>query len=132
VRFADLDARGHLNNVAFLQFVEAARIAFLREVDPSYDPTRPSDDDTIVARTGIDYRAPVEFEEEIHTLVRASEVERNKARLDFEMRAARDGRLLAEAHNVVVGYSYASGEAAPLNEALHAGLRHRAGNGRGR
>ena len=28
IRFADLDTQGHLNNVAFLVFVESARIAY--------------------------------------------------------------------------------------------------------
>jgi acyl-CoA thioesterase FadM len=54
VRFADLDARGHLNNVAFLAIVDAARNAFLRHVDPSYDPTAPGARDLILVRTEID------------------------------------------------------------------------------
>ena len=29
VRFADLDAMGHLNNVAFLAFFESARVAYV-------------------------------------------------------------------------------------------------------
>lgn len=122
VRFADLDARGHLNNVAFLQFFEAARLAFIRDLHPGHDPTVPTDEDLIVARTEIDYRAPADFEEEIRTLVRAGEVERNKFTVLFEMRSAKDGRLLAEGSNVVVGYDYENGEAAHIAEPLYEAL----------
>ncbi len=125
VRFADLDARGHLNNVAFLQFFEAARLAFIRELHPEHDPTVPTDEDLIVARTEIDYRAPAEFEEEIRTLVSAGDVERNKFTVRFEMRASRDDRLLAEGSNVVVGYDYEKGEAADVAEPLYEALRAR-------
>jgi acyl-CoA thioester hydrolase len=125
VRFADLDARGHLNNVAFLQFFEAARLAFIRDLHPEHDPTVPTDEDLIVARTEIDYRAPADWEEEIRTLVVASDVERNKFTVSFEMRSGGDDRLLAEGSNVVVGYDYEKGEAAEIAEALYEALRAR-------
>ena len=122
VRFADLDARGHLNNVAFLQFIEAARLAFIRHLHPGHDPTVPTDEDLIVARTEIDYRAPADFEEEIRTQVTATDVERNKFTVRFEMRSARDSRLLAEASNVVLGYDYEKGETADVAAPLYAAL----------
>ena len=35
VRFGDLDAMRHLNNVEFLRFFETARIAYITELVPS-------------------------------------------------------------------------------------------------
>ena len=32
LRFADVDANGHINNVAFLQLLESARVSYLREI----------------------------------------------------------------------------------------------------
>ncbi|GAC1317668.1 MAG: hypothetical protein NVSMB25_05780 [Thermoleophilaceae bacterium] len=122
VRFADVDARGHLNNVAFLQFFEAARLAFIREVHPDHDPTTPTAEDLIVARSEIDYRAPASFEEEICTRVTVRDVESNRFRVEFEMRSAADERVLAVGANVVVGYDYERGEAAPIAEPLRRGL----------
>ncbi len=123
MRFADLDARGHLNNVAFLQFFEAARIAYLRSLNPDHDPTAPSREDVIVARTEIDYLAPARFEEEIHTTVRPAEVDEKKLTLELEMLSAEDGRVLARGSNVVVGYDYDSEESAPLAEPVRRALR---------
>ena len=46
VRFGDLDAMRHLNNVVFLRYFETARIAYLREIVPGHDPARPEDVNT--------------------------------------------------------------------------------------
>lgn len=125
VRFGDLDARGHLNNVAFLSFVEGARQAFLRHLYPAHDPTVPSDDDVILARTEIDYLAPARFEEEIRCTVRAGEVERSKFSLLYELEGD-DGRTLARASNVMVGYDYERGESADVAVGLHEALKRAA------
>jgi acyl-CoA thioester hydrolase len=116
VRFGDLDAMGHLNNVAFLQFFESARIAFLKELIPEHDPTDPSDFGLIFAECKINYRSPAFFEEDIATRVRPSTLARSSFRVEFEMRSERDDRLLAEGYGVLVGYDYAGGKAAALPE----------------
>jgi acyl-CoA thioester hydrolase len=41
VRFGDLDAMRHLNNVVFLRYFETARIAFMRKLVPEHDPSSP-------------------------------------------------------------------------------------------
>ena len=38
VRFGDLDAMRHLNNVVFLRYFETARIEFLRTIIPTTIP----------------------------------------------------------------------------------------------
>ena len=70
VRFSDLDAMRHLNNVAFLQFFESARIAFISTVLPEHRPTEPDDFGLIFAECHISYRAPAFFDEKIRTRVR--------------------------------------------------------------
>jgi len=122
VRFGDLDTMGHLNNVAFLQFFETARITFLRALIPEHDPTDPSDFGLIFAECRINYRSPAFFEEDIGTSVRPSAIARSSIRLEFEMRSDRDGRLLAEGYGVLVGYDYAAGKATPLPERARAAL----------
>jgi acyl-CoA thioester hydrolase len=122
VRFGDLDAMGHLNNVAFLQFFESARIAFLKSLIPEHDPTQPSDFGLIFAECKINYRSPGSFDEDIATSVRPAEIQRSSFRVDFEMRSERDDRLLAEGYGVLVGYHYGEGKAAPLPDRVRAVL----------
>jgi acyl-CoA thioester hydrolase len=123
VRFGDLDAMGHLNNVAFLQFFESARIAFLKSLIPEHNPTEPSDFGLIFAECKINYRSPAFFDEDIATSVRPAEIARSSFRIEFEMRSEADDRLLAEGYGVLVGYRYGEGRAAPLPERVTRALR---------
>ena len=123
VRFGDLDAMRHLNNVAFLQFFESARIAYITTVIPSHRPTEPEDDwGLIFAECHINYRAPAFFNEEIRTHVRPSNLRRSSVRIEFRMESGGDGRLLAEGWGALVGYDYGAGGACPLPEVLVSAL----------
>lgn len=124
VRFGDLDAMRHLNNVAFLQFFESARIAYITAIVPSHRPTEPEGDwGLIFAECHINYRAPAFFAEEIRTHVRASQLRRSSVRMEFRMTSDRDGRLLAEGWGALVGYDYVAGAPCPLPDTLTAILR---------
>ncbi len=119
VRFGDLDAMRHLNNVAFLQFFESARIAYITTVIPSHRPTEPEDDwGLIFAECHINYRAPAFFDEEIRTHVRPSHLRRSSVRIEFLMTSGGDGRVLAEGWGALVGYDYVAGAACPLPDVL--------------
>ncbi|WAX79967.1 acyl-CoA thioesterase [Streptomyces sp. KMM 9044] len=63
LRWADMDAYGHVNNVVFLRYLEEARIDFL------FRPDKDFQQGSVVARHEIDYkrqlvhrRAPVDIE----------------------------------------------------------------------
>jgi acyl-CoA thioester hydrolase len=118
VRFGDLDAMRHLNNVVFLRYFETARIAYIRELLPGHSPARPESDPfgLIFAECHINYRSPVYFDEEVAVQCRIGEVRRSAFQVMFEMRV--DGRLAAEGYGWLVGFDYAQEQAAPLPERL--------------
>jgi acyl-CoA thioester hydrolase len=126
VRFADLDAMRHVNNVAFLGFFEDARIQYITGLIGN-DPTTRRGFGLIFAECGINYRAPAFYDEEIRTCIRPGEIARSSARLEFAMHAVGDDRLLAEGYGVVVGYDYAAGRSMPLPDSLRAALAAGAG-----
>ena len=111
VRYADVDTMRHLNNVAFVQFFEDARIAFMHSLFPEHDPTDPEEFPVVFAELHLHYRAPAYFGEEIRTSVRPSHLERSSFRTEFRMQASE--RLIAEGYGVYVGYDYV-GEGAQL------------------
>ena len=124
VRFGDLDAMRHLNNVAFLQFFESARIAYITTIVPSHRPTDPDDDwGLIFAECHINYRAPAFFAEAIRTHVRPRLLKRSSVRMEFTMTSETDGRVLAAGWGALVGYDYGAGAACPLPEVLTGVLR---------
>ncbi len=121
VRFGDVDAMRHLNNVAALSFFEDARIQYISELVGN-DPTTRRGFGLIFAEMRVNYRAPAFYDEEIRTRVRPAEVARSSVKLAFEMHAVGDGRLIAEGYGTVVGYDYAAGRAMPLPDSFRAAL----------
>jgi acyl-CoA thioester hydrolase len=126
VRFGDLDAMRHLNNVVFLRYFETARIAYLRQLVPGHDPAHPEADDfgLIFAECHINYRSPVHFDEPVDVQCSIGTVRRSSFRVEFDMRV--EGRLVAEGYGVLVGFDYANQQAAQLPETLRERLEREA------
>ena len=118
VRFGDLDAMQHMNNVEFLRFFETARIDFITSLAPEHDPGQPNGFGFIFAECHINYRAPAHYNELIRTWIRPIELKRSSIKLGFEMRVDESDRLVAEGWGTLVGYDYASGSAHPIPDAF--------------
>ena len=118
VRFGDLDAMQHMNNVEFLRFFETARIDFFEQTLPDHRPGGRGSWGFIFAECHIAYRAPAFYKDEIRTWVRPAEMKRSSLRLEFEMRVEADDRLVADGWGTVVGYDYAAGEPRPLPDSV--------------
>ena len=101
VRFRDLDGMGHVNNAVFSTYLEQARLAWFGSDD------RMPLSDVILARTEIDFRAPVGLGEVVDIGVRPSRLGTKSFELEYELRSA--GRVVAEAKSVLVGYDYEHG-----------------------
>jgi acyl-CoA thioester hydrolase len=118
VRFGDLDAMRHLNNVVFLRYFETARISYLRHLVPSHDPARPEADDfgLIFAECHINYRSPVHYDEQVAIACSTSDVRRSSFRVSFRMTVGE--RLAAEGYGVLVGFDYREQRSAHLPDVL--------------
>ena len=126
VRFGDLDAMRHLNNVVFLRYFETARINYLRHVVPSHEPAAPESEGfgLIFAECHINYRAPVHYDEQVAIACSVADVRRSSFRVPFEMRVGE--RLVAEGYGVLVGFDYTQQKAARLPDAVRARLEEEA------
>jgi acyl-CoA thioester hydrolase len=116
VRYADVDTMRHLNNVAFVQFFEGARIAFMHSLFPEHDPTDPQEFPVVFAELHLAYRAPAYFGEEVRTSVRPAHLKRSSFHVEFRMDV--EDRLIADGHGVYVGYDYLAERAQPLSERI--------------
>lgn len=124
VRYGDLDANRHLNNVVVLQFYESARIAYIEELLPDLDPTDPEGGTGFIfAEAHVNYRSPAFYGEPLRTFIRPSHLRRSSVRLEFRMVCDTDDRLVAEGWGTIVGYDYQAHRATPLAEHLADRLR---------
>ena len=118
VRFGDLDAMRHLNNVVFLRYFETARIAFIRELLPAHDPAHPEAErfGLIFAECHINYRSPVYFDEEVAVECSIGEVRRSAFQVKFAMRV--EERLAADGYGWLVGFDYGADRSRPLPDSF--------------
>jgi acyl-CoA thioester hydrolase len=126
VRFGDLDAMRHLNNVVFLRYFETARIAYIRHLLPAHDPAHPESEKfgLIFAECHINYRSPVYFDEEVGVECSIGEVRRSAFQVMFTMRVAE--RVAAEGYGWLVGFDYAAERSSPLPESFREVLENAA------
>ena len=120
VRFRDLDAIGHVNNVVYLTYVESARLGWWQKVTG-----RAGIDglDIILARTEVDYRSPVSLGERLEVGVRCAVIKRSSFVLESEIVELDSRRVVAQARNVLVYYDYAAGRAVPIPPELRRQIR---------
>ena len=105
VRFADVDAMGHVNNAVFVTWMEAARTHFILEHGLA---ERADALAMILARIEVDFRSPVRFGDEVEVGVRPSRLGTKSFDFEYEVRA--NGRLAAQGTSVLVAYDYARNE----------------------
>jgi acyl-CoA thioester hydrolase len=67
VRFSDVDAYGHVNNVKYFEYYQEARIAFLMSLLDAEGSTE-SSMRQVVARIDVDYKRPILFRPEPFTV----------------------------------------------------------------
>jgi acyl-CoA thioester hydrolase len=111
VRFGDLDAMRHVNNAVYLRYFESARISDLSGLGV-HDPVAEAESGfgLIFAECHINYRSPVEYDEDLDVALTIGGIRRSSFRMDFEMRVG--DRLCAEGYGVMVGFDYAEQRAA--------------------
>ena len=127
VRFGDLDAMRHLNNVVFLRYYETARISYLRHLLPVHDPAHPEGAGLglIFAECHIAYRSPVHFDETLEVHCGVADVKRSSFKVTFRMKVG--DRLAAEGEGTLVGFDYETQRAQPLPDDLRARLLEEGG-----
>jgi acyl-CoA thioester hydrolase len=105
VRFRDCDAMGHVNNAVYSTYLEQARMAVLGALEPF-----------ILARVEIDFRAELRDGEQVEIRTRVSRI--GTKSFEFEHVMTADGRVVADAKSVLVGYAYEAGRSVPLTDEL--------------
>ncbi len=119
VRFRDLDAMRHVNNAVYLTYLEHARLRYLRDVIGISNPRNLA---MVLASITCDYLSPVHMGEALEVATRVDWIGRSSLAMSHEMTAERDGRAVARASSVLVGYDYAAQRPRPIDEAWRRAL----------
>ncbi|MBV7699275.1 thioesterase family protein [Streptomyces sp. TRM70350] len=109
LRWADMDAYGHVNNVVFLRYLEEARVNFLFRPDKNFKQG------SVVARHEIDYKrqlvhrhTPVDIE------LWVTEIRAASFTLAYEVKD--DDQIYVRASTVIVPFDFEAGRPRRLTE----------------
>jgi acyl-CoA thioester hydrolase len=116
VRFSDLDAMGHVNNVRFLTYFEEGRVAWFRDCMGLAPESFAYP--VVVGRMEIDYLAPISFGSELSLGTRCSHIGGKSMILEGELAVdTPEIRLASRYKCTVVYYDFKSGQSVPVPEA---------------
>lgn len=111
IRYSDIDAQRHVNNVAYFTFMEQARVEYLREVglwtEASFDGLG-----MIVAEASCSYRAPAYLDESVTVWTRISYLGRKSFHFEYQLETIRG--VIATGQTVQVCYDYGLLQSAPI------------------
>ncbi len=120
VRWGDMDAMGHVNNVMYFQYIESARIGFVEALGwETSIGTGPRQGPAVVSQT-YNYRRQVFYPDELEVGVRCQEVRGKSFVLEFGLFRKGTEDLVGDGISVMVWLDYDAGKALPIPP----GLRH--------
>ncbi len=119
VRWGDMDAFQHVNNVVYFQYFESARVAYLEALgvmefmkDTTIGP--------ILASINCSFRFPVTYPDTLRVGARVSQLGSDRFVIAHRAVSVQHSRLAAEGESMAVTFNYAAQRRALLPEFVHA------------
>lgn len=122
VRWADMDAFGHVNNAVYFTYCESARMSLFEQLNLEGLREHPHHGPALV-HASCDFHRQVHHPAELDVGVRVVEVGRRSFNLEYGIFLHGEETLVAEGKSAVVWVDYDAGRAVPmpagLRDALH-------------
>ena len=100
-----MDSFGHVNNAAFLTFIEQARIKYFDDISGwHYDASR---EGVILAHAAVDFIRPLDFKEELSVLTLCTAIGTKSITLVHRIIAG-EKDTVATAESIVVAFDYSA------------------------
>ncbi|WP_317897356.1 acyl-CoA thioesterase [Aurantibacillus circumpalustris] len=104
INWADLDLFGHVNNVAFFKYIQAARVNYCELIGLTslFDLSKNS---FMVASSQCEYKSPMHYPGEVSVLCRVDWIKNTSMQLLYELYNS-ENILVAKAMDVLVVYDH--------------------------
>lgn len=117
IAWGEMDAFGHVNNVAYFRYFESARIAYFSALG-YLDLVRTTGVGPILAATECRFRLPLAYPDTITVGARVTEVHEDEFLMRYVVVSHAHGRVAAEGSGRIVSYDYEQKRRAPLQASL--------------
>jgi acyl-CoA thioester hydrolase len=121
VRYAEIDAQGHVNNAVYLSYFEVGRVEWLRAAGLSYRELEAQGYGIVVVEVLAHYRRAAFFDDEL--TLRTELADLSRASMRFEYEVSRDGELLVTGHTRHACVDLATGRPIRVPEEVLAAAR---------
>ncbi len=106
VRWSEMDAFGHVNNVIYYRYFEMARFAFYEEID-LFSLKESLGVGPIMARSGCEYIQPLSYPDSLTVGAGLRDIGTSSFTMEFEIQSRVKG-VAARGETVLILYDYAS------------------------
>ena len=113
VRFRDCDPLGHVNNAAYLTYLEQARLFYWRSMWGFGSEAAAALPGVIMARAEVDYKRPARYGQLLDVRIGLAAIGRTSFTYDYEV-VDEAGEVVAAAKTVQVMYDYAAAAPVPI------------------
>jgi len=115
VRWGDMDAFNHVNNVSYLRYFESGRIAYFEALGLG-DFFGARGVGPILAETSCRYKFPLTYPDRVSVGVRSSDLGEDRFTQHYIVVSHAHGRTAATGDGVIVTYDYAANAKSPIPE----------------
>lgn len=119
IRWGDMDALGHVNNIVYFQYMEQARIEWTQALDPSRGTH--VGDGPVIVNASCTFLVPLVYPGDIEVRMYLGDPGRTSVGSFYEV--WHDGRKFAEGAAKMVWVDLASGRPVPLPDRIAGSLR---------
>ncbi|HOB53789.1 MAG TPA: acyl-CoA thioesterase [Acidobacteriota bacterium] len=116
IDWSEIDLFGHVNNVAIMKYVQAARVDFLEALGLMQQKTE-TGIGPILASVSCQFLRPLFYPGHVTTGARAAAVGTTSFEIRYELRDG-SGKLAARATDIIVLFDFTKKTKVPLNRAL--------------
>lgn len=117
VRWGDMDAFNHVNNVSYLRYFESGRIAYFHALDLG-DFFNTGGVGPILADTFCRYKFPLTYPDRVSVGVRSRDLGEDRFVQDYVVVSHEHGREAATGNGTIVTFDYAAGRKSAIPDAV--------------
>ena len=114
VRWGDMDALVHVNNVVYFEYFELARVAYLERIGMPTPGPAWRDFGWVIGSTCCRYEAPVTFPDTLAVGTRAGALSGDRLLMEYQAVSAKLNRVAAEGEALLVAYDFGAGRVTPI------------------
>jgi len=116
LRFADMDADGHVNNAEFYRYMEEARMRWVHSLHLAVTPPAPI---PVLAASACSFRAPLHYPGTVAVEIYLGKMGTSSVRTHYLLRNGEDGNsIAAEGYGVSVWFDTTTQKTVPLPDAI--------------